>query len=100
MNKAFSSYKTRVLWKASLKREGKSGAQEDGRSEFLLFSSPSFKRLSCRLQDFPALRQTEKTQRNEIEVRADKSLCCQFKPRVGVLFIVMRERSINASLHV
>ena len=78
---------------------GRTGGWEFRINSFF-FSSPSFKRLSCRLQDFPALHQTEKTQRNEIEVRADKSLCCQSKPRVGALFIEMRERSTNASLHV
>ena len=85
MNKAFSSYKTRVLWKASLKREGKSGAQEDGGSELIpSFSLPLVSNV-CHVGYKTFLRYTRLRKHKEMRSRFGQTNHCVVSPSLELV---------------
>ena len=95
MNKAFSSYKTWILWKASPKREGKSGAQEDGCSELIpSFSLPLVSNV-CHVGYKTFLRYTRLRKHKEMRSRFGQTNHCVVSPSLVSVWFWNKERPRN-----
>ena len=90
MNKAFSSYKTWVLWKASLQREGKSGAQEDRGSELIPSFSLPLVSNACHVGYKTFLRYARPRKQKEMRSRFGRTNHCVVSPSLELVICLSK----------